>query len=95
MRIAIIAIAGLSSLFLTPAANAESFGEMCQRVSDEWGTVGDIDAQCACLADKAAGDSAFNDELTSLADAYSSDQEAYDAASDSTKAALDACSVNS
>lgn len=95
MRVAIITIAALSPLVLAPAANAESFGEMCQRVSDEWGTAGDVDAQCACLADKADSDGALKDELTSLADAYSSDQEAYDAASDGTKAALDSCSVNS
>lgn len=87
---AVLAAAGLGS-----AAFAESFEDMCLRVSEEWGTQGDVGAQCSCLAGKAAGDSSVDSELRSLADAYSSDQEAYDAASDGTKAALDACSVNS
>lgn len=95
MRITVIAVAALSPWIIVPAAKAESFGETCQRVSDEWGTTGDVDAQCACLADKAESNGALKEELTSLADAYSSDQEAYDAASDGAKAALDSCSVNS
>lgn len=87
---AAVAVAGVGS-----AALAESFEDMCLRVSGEWGTQGDVAGQCACLAGKAAGDSALDSELRSLADANSSDQEAYDAASDGTKAALDACSVDS
>lgn len=77
------------------AASAESFEDMCLRIPDDWGTQGDVEAQCSCLAGRAASDLALDGELRNLADAYSSDQEAYDAASDGTKAALDACSVNS
>lgn len=75
-------------------ASAEGFEAMCMRVSDEWATQGDVVAQCACLADRASGDPALDEELRELGDTMSSDQEAYDAASDATKAALDACSVN-
>jgi len=94
MKFACGAIA-LGVLFASSAAFAESTEEMCVRVSDEWGTQGDVAAQCSCLADKAAGDAALDNELRSLADNYSNDQEAYDAASDGTKAAFDSCSVNS
>lgn len=87
-------IAALSIMAAATAASAESFEDMCLRISDDWGTKGDVAAQCSCLAGRAASDSALDGELRSLADAYSSDQEAYDAASDGTKAALDACSVN-
>lgn len=78
-----------------PAARAESFEDMCLRVSEEWGTQGDVATQCACLAGKATDDSAIDSELRTLADTHSNDEDAYDAASDGTKAALDACSVNS
>jgi len=77
------------------STHAESVEDMCVRVSKEWGTAGDIAAQCSCLADEAAGDADVEAELRSLADNYSNDEEAYDGASDGTKAAFDACSVNS
>jgi len=95
VRKLLVAGAALASLGFATSAGAESFEDMCHRVSAEWGTQGDVGAQCACLADKAAADSAVDSELRSLADSYSSDQEAYDAASAGAKAALDACSVNS
>ncbi|NWG91838.1 MAG: hypothetical protein HXY21_04935 [Parvularculaceae bacterium] len=95
MKSLLIGAAALGAAGVGAATLAESFEDMCMRVSDEWGTQGDVAGQCACLAAKAAGDPALDSELRSLADAYSSDQEAYDAASDGTKAALDACSVNS
>lgn len=95
MKTSIFMFAATTILAIAPAAYAESFGDMCRRVSEEWGTQGDIGAQCGCLADKAAGDASIESELRSLADDYVSDQEAYDAASAETKAALDACSVNS
>ncbi|HNR77336.1 MAG TPA: hypothetical protein PKM48_09415 [Parvularculaceae bacterium] len=76
-------------------AYAESIEDMCLRVSEDWGTEGDVAAQCSCLADEAAADSAVEEELRSLADSYSNDEEAYDAASDATKSAFDACSVDS
>lgn len=95
MRILTIGVATSCAMTLSSAAYAESFQDMCLRVSDEWDTQGDVAAQCTCLSGKAAGDSAIDSELRALADAYSSDQEAYDAASAATKAALDACSVNS
>lgn len=85
----------LGVLFASSAAYAESTEEMCVRVSKEWGTQGDIAAQCFCLAGMAAGDAALDGELRSLADSYSNDQEAYGAASDGTKSAFDSCSVNS
>ena len=95
MRELAFGAAALATMFFAGAASAESLEEMCARVSEEWATQGDIASQCSCLADKAAGDSSIDSELRRLADAYSNDQEAYDAADDGTKAALDACSVNS
>lgn len=89
------AAAVLAAAIAGTAAHAESTEEMCLRVSDEWGTQGDVAGQCSCLADKAASDSALDSELRSLADNYSNDDEAYEAASAGTKAAFDACSVNS
>jgi hypothetical protein len=89
------AAATIVALSLGATASAESFGDMCMRVSDEWGTEGDVAGQCECLAGRAAGDAALDAELRALGDSKSSDQEAYDAASDGAKAALDACSVNS
>jgi len=89
------AAALLAAAIAGTAAHAESTEAMCLRVSDEWGTQGDVAAQCSCLAGKAAGDSALDSELRSLADNYSNDDEAYEAASEGTKAAFDACSVNS
>ncbi|MCB2097608.1 MAG: hypothetical protein KDE05_08255 [Parvularculaceae bacterium] len=77
------------------AAGAESIEDMCVRVSEEWGTEGDVATQCACLADEAAGDPAVENELRSLADNYSNDEEAYEGASAATKAAFDSCSVDS
>lgn len=85
----------LTILLASTAAYAESTEEMCVRVSKEWGTQGDVAGQCSCLAGKAAEDAAIDEELRSLGDNYSSDQEAYDSASDGTKAAFDSCSVNS
>ena len=95
MRLMAVSLVAFGAMIAAPAASAESFEDMCMRVSDEWGTAGDVASQCSCLADKAAGDSSIDSELRSLADEYSSDADAYDAASDATKAALDACSVNS
>ncbi len=95
MRKLTFGIAAASAMAFASGASAESFGDMCLRVSEEWGTKGDVAAQCSCLSGKAAGNSAIDSELRDLADAYSNDQEAYDAASAETKAALDACSVNS
>ena len=95
MRELAFGAAMLATTIIAAAANAESFEDMCVRVSEEWATQGDIASQCACLADKATADSSVDSDLRSLADVYSNDQEAYDAASDGAKAALDACSVNS
>jgi hypothetical protein len=75
-------------------AAAETFEEMCLRVSEEWGTEGDVASQCSCLDEKSAGDSAVRDELTRLADTMSSDAEAYEAGSDEVKSLFDACSVD-
>ncbi len=95
MRKAVVSVAAAALAGLATPAFAESVEEMCLRVSEEWGTQGDVAAQCSCLAGEAAGDSALESELRTLGDKYSSDQEAYDAASAGTKAAFDACSVNS
>lgn len=89
-----IAVFAAAAVIASVAA-AESIEDMCLRVSEEWGTGGDVASQCSCLADTAAGDSAVDAELRSLGDDYSNDEEAYEAASDATKAAFDACSVNS
>ncbi len=95
MRLLVSGLAVMFALGLASMASAESFEDMCLRVSDEWGTQGDVAAQCSCLTEKADADWSINKELRELADAFPNDQEAYDAASDGTKAALDACSVNS
>ncbi len=91
----LVVAAALAAVGLGSAALAESVEDMCLRVSEEWGTQGDVGAQCSCLAAKTEGDAALESELRSLGDRYSSDQEAYDASSDGTKAAFDACSVDS
>ncbi|HOP19217.1 MAG TPA: hypothetical protein PLV61_12120 [Parvularculaceae bacterium] len=92
----IVLLAGLvAPMLFATSAGAESVEDMCLRVSAEWGSTGDVAAQCSCLADKASGDAALADELTALGNSKGSDAEAYDAASDGTKAALDACSVES
>ena len=95
MRILASGFAAAFALGMASAASAESFEDMCLRVSEEWGTQGDVGAQCSCLTAKAGADGSIDKELRELADAFTSDQEAYDAASEATKAALDACSVNS
>ncbi len=95
MRILANGFAAAFALGLASAASAESFEDMCLRVSEEWGTQGDVAAQCSCLTDKAGADGSIDKELRDLADAFTNDQDAYDAASEGTKAALDACSVNS
>ena len=84
---------GAAALTLSGAAFAESFEEMCLRVSAEWGSTGDVAGQCSCLADAVAGDEGLAEELTTLAETHSSDAEAYEAASEPGKAALDSCSV--
>lgn len=94
MKLQILA-ATLSMTMAAGAVSAESFEEMCVRVSEEWGTQGDVASQCSCLDDKTAGDSALRDEMTMLADTMSSDADAYEAGSDDVKAAFDACSVDS
>lgn len=95
MRRLCLGAAALSAMPLGAVANAESFGEMCLRISGEWGTQGDVSSQCDCLAEKAAADEAIGGDLRNLAEAHESDQEANDAAYDNAKAALDSCSVNS
>ncbi|OFX00656.1 MAG: hypothetical protein A3E78_08275 [Alphaproteobacteria bacterium RIFCSPHIGHO2_12_FULL_63_12] len=95
MKKAVSGAIALCVLLASSAAFAESTEEMCLRVSGEWGTQGDVASQCSCLADKAANDAALDGELRALGDNYANDQEAYDAASDGTKAAFDSCSVNS
>lgn len=72
---------------------AESFEDMCLRVSAEWGSTGDVASQCSCLAGMAAADQGLADEITALAAVHKSDAEAYAAASDAGKAAFDQCAV--
>ncbi|TNE58923.1 MAG: hypothetical protein EP340_03985 [Alphaproteobacteria bacterium] len=88
-------IAGIASMMIAGSASAESFEEMCLRVSDEWQSTGDVASQCSCLAEKAAADQSLADEITSLTETASNDSEAYEAGSDSVKAAFDECSVES
>ena len=95
MKVIVLASAVFALSFVAGAASAESIEDMCVRVSEDWGTEGDVAAQCACLAEEAAGDAAVESELRSLADNYSNDEEAYEGASDATKAAFDSCSVDS
>lgn len=89
------AASALAAMFAASIAAAESFEDICLRVSDEWGTAGDVAGQCSCLADFAAADAALESELKGLADSQSSDDAAYEAGSDEAKAAFDSCSVNS
>ncbi|MEZ5920020.1 MAG: hypothetical protein R3C60_01580 [Parvularculaceae bacterium] len=95
MKKLVFGAAIVSAAMFSTAAFSESVEEMCLRVSGEWGTEGDVAAQCSCLADKAAGDAALDAELRSLGEKFTNDNEAYEASSDDTKAAFDACSVNS
>lgn len=95
MKMSVFAAVAAMTVLAAGAAAAESIKDMCVRVSEEWGTQGDVAGQCSCLAELAAGDSALDGELRTLSDAYSNDEEAYEAASDGTKAAFDTCSVNS
>ncbi len=90
---AIIA-ASFAAAILVGVANAESFEDMCVRVSGEWGTGGDVAGQCSCLAEQAAGNAQLEAEIRALGEAHSSDAEAYEAGGDDVKAAFDHCSVD-
>ena len=72
-------------------AYAASIEDMCVQAADEWGSEGDIAGQCSCIADAAASDDDFATEFVELIESFSSDAEAYEAASDSAKAIIDAC----
>jgi hypothetical protein len=80
---------------LVGGAYAGSFEDTCLQVSADWGTQGDVPAQCSCLAELTDADSALEEELMSLAENYSSDADAYEAGSASAKEAFDSCSVDS
>lgn len=85
-----------SVLALTGAAfaGAGDIEPICLDVSEEWGTEGDVAAQCACLGDLADQDASLDAELHKLVETASSDEDAYEQASPAAKAALDACSVD-
>lgn len=74
-------------------AQAESFQEMCVRVSTDWGSAGDLDSQCECLAAEVAGDDALTEEFWAFEDNFSNDTDAYEGSSDGAKAALDSCTA--
>jgi hypothetical protein len=93
MMKAIIA-ASFAAAILVGVANAESFEDMCVRVSGEWGTGGDVAGQCSCLAEQAADNSQLEAEIRALGEAHSSDAEAYEAGGEDVKAAFDHCSVD-
>ncbi len=85
-----------ASLTLTGAALAgdSDMEAICLEVSEEWGTEGDVAAQCACLGGLADKNPALDAELHKLVETASSDEEAYEQASPAAKAAMDACSVD-
>lgn len=87
------ALAAAACMMTTPAF-AESFEDMCLRVSADWGTKGDVASQCSCLDAKTSGKSALRDEMTMLAETQASDADAYEAGSADVKAVFDACSVD-
>ena len=93
-KVALVAFAA-TLVLAAPAAFAGSFEDTCLSVSEEWGTSGDVPAQCSCLAELAGEDPALEEELMSLADNYSNDADAYDAGSAAAKEAFDSCSVDS
>lgn len=93
MKAGIFMTTTVAALAIAGAASAESFEDLCLRVSGEWGSTGDVASQCSCLAGLADADQSLAEELTALAESHSSDADAYDAASDGGKAALDQCSV--
>jgi len=93
MKAGMFALSFVVACCVSGVASAESFEELCLRVSDEWGSTGDVAAQCSCLAEMTAADASLDEELTTLAEIHTSDADAYDSASDEGKAALDACAV--
>lgn len=95
MKLTVFLGAASAVALFAGAAAAESFEDMCLRVSGEWGSTGDVAAQCSCLAELAAGDQSLADEMTALGESASNDAETYEGASAAGKAAMDQCAVES
>ncbi len=85
------ALGGL--MMMASPAFAETVEEMCLRVSEEWGSTGDVPAQCSCLGQEAAANADIEKEIWAISETASNDSEAYDQSSDALKAILDKCAV--
>ena len=83
----------LAAVFAAAPASASDVEDECLAASKEWGSAGDVEQQCACVAAAAAGDDTLIAELMEFRSKYSSDSEAYDGASTDAKAVLDQCAV--
>ncbi len=87
-------VAVLASLFVFSSPTlAETTEEMCNRISAEWQSTGDVASQCSCLGAKGEADSALNDEIWAITKTATNDDEAYEQSSDALKAVLDECAV--
>lgn|GEM_PF-7064200 len=87
----VVIVGGLGVLAMP--AMAETTEEMCNRISVEWQSTGDVAAQCSCLGSKGDADTALHDEIWAITKTASNDEEAYEQASDALKAVLDSCAV--
>lgn len=90
-----LTLAGMSAAVLLIAANAiaSELEAECLAASEEWGSTGDVEAQCSCIANAVADDEALYSEFMAFRHNYSNDSEAYDGASESAKTVMDQCSV--
>jgi len=79
--------------FFAVPVMAETTEEMCNRVSTEWQTPGDVAVQCSCIGAKGDADAALNGEIWVVTESSSNGDVAYEQASDALKAALDECSI--
>ncbi len=86
------AVLGAVFAFVSPSL-AESTEEMCNRISIEWQSTGDVASQCSCLGAKGDANAALNEEIWAVTKTASNDDEAYEQSSDALKAVLDECAV--
>lgn len=84
----------LAAFSMASATAASSLERECIDVSHQWGSTGDVEAQCSCIADAVAGDDALTAEFLAFDENYSSDAEAYENASAAAKDVMDKCEVD-
>jgi hypothetical protein len=83
-----------AAMVIPASASAQACNTMRLRVSQEWGTAGDVASRCAFPSEQVAGNARLEQELRDLAASQSSDAAAYDARIAGVKSAFDACSVD-